>query len=82
MPERDDETGRFEASVEADTILEDVFETPEPRSTREVADLLGLSRSRTYELLSDLEAEGQLSKKKFDELGGIVWFREHTLPNI
>jgi len=76
MPERDEETGRFEATVESDNLVDELFSDHEPRSTREVADALDLSRSRAYELLRDLEDEGVIARKKFDELGGVVWFRE------
>lgn len=75
MPDRDEDTGRFEAAVDEEDIA-DLFESHEPRSTREVATLLEISRSRAYELLRELEAAGEIERKKFEELGGIVWWRE------
>jgi len=76
MPDRDEDTGRFEATVDPDDFVDELFASNEPRSTREVADRLDISRSRTYELLRDLEEESAIASKKFDELGGVVWFRE------
>jgi len=75
MPDRNEETGRFEATVDAEDIA-DLFDSHEPRSTREVATALEISRSRAYELLQDAENEDVLASKKFEELGGVVWFRE------
>ena len=75
MPDRDEDTGRFEATVDPDDLVDELFASNEPRSTREVADRLDISRSRTYELLRDLEEESAIASKKFDELGGVVWFR-------
>lgn len=75
MPDRDEDTGRFESAVDEEDIA-DLFDTHEPRSTREVATELDISRSRAYELLRDLEAAGEIGSKKFEELGGVVWWRE------
>jgi predicted transcriptional regulator len=76
MPKRNEDTGRFEPTVDPDDVVDDLFSSHEPRSTREVASRLDISRSRAYELLRDLEDEGAIASKKFDELGGVVWFRE------
>ena len=75
MPNRDENTGRFEATVDKGDIA-DLFESHEPRSTREVATMLGISRSRAYEWLRDLEADDVVASKKIEELGGVVWWRE------
>lgn len=75
MPDRNEETGRFVATVDAEDIA-DLFDSHEPRSTREVATALEISRSRAYELLQDAENEDVLASKKFEELGGVIWFRE------
>ena len=75
MPDRNEETGRFVATVDAEDIA-DLFDSHEPRSTREVATALEISRSRAYELLQEAGNEDVLASKKFEELGGVIWFRE------
>ena len=75
MPNRDEDTGRFEAAVGHEDIAA-LFDSHAPRSTREVATELDISRSRAYELLRDLEAAEEIERKKFEELGGVVWWRE------
>ena len=74
MPDRNEKTGRFEATVNVDDVV-DLFDSHEPRSTREVATLLEISRSRAYELLQEADEQGAVERKMFDELGGVIWFR-------
>ncbi|AAB27575.1 orf75, partial [Halobacterium phage phiH] len=60
MPDRNEETGRFEATVDTEDIT-DLFDSHEPRSTREVATILEISRSRAYELLQEAKTEGEIA---------------------
>jgi len=77
MPDRDEETGRFEPRTDPEELVDELFSSHEPRSTREVADYLEISRSRAYELLRDLKDQDVIASKKFEEVGGaVVWFRE------
>ncbi|AAM88729.1 transcriptional regulator [Natrialba phage PhiCh1] len=75
MPDRNEETGQFESAVD-ETDIEDLFDSREPRSTREVANTLDISRSRAYELLQEAEANGVIASKKFEELAAVIWYRE------
>lgn len=65
--DRDDETGQFTSTVEADQAL-DAFgsrtDDCEPLSSKEVAEITGIPDRTAYNKLQDLVYDGKLATKK------------------
>ena len=71
MSERDrDSSGRFEATVSDEEILEAVREH-EPAGTSEVGDAVGLARQNADYRLRNLRDEGRVGSKKVGR--SLVW---------
>lgn len=65
--DRDDETGQFTSTVEADVALDafgDRADDCEPLSAKEVAEITGLADRTAYNKLQDLAYDGKLATKK------------------
>ena len=68
-----DESGRFTEGVPLDVVL-DLFTDTEPRTTKEVADALDVSKKTAYNKLEALQEQEEIRKKNIGGLA-VVWWR-------
>ncbi|RCU47738.1 ArsR family transcriptional regulator [Haloplanus salinus] len=73
MSQERDESGRYQATVTLDAVLE-LFPDTEPRTTSEVAEALDVAQKTAYNKLESLRERGEIRKKKIGGLA-VVWLR-------
>lgn len=73
MNQERDESGRYQATVPLEAVLE-LFPDTEPRTTSEVAEALDVAQKTAFNKLESLKERGEIRKKKIGGLA-VVWWR-------